>query len=179
MKRILVLLMSLCLLGATGCGKTTEPANNPQPNPPESGEMEVIKHKIGAEVDTEGCNEVRDLLYDFDSDGEEDLLKLFTSAEIVDGKLHGDDRNRWVLTVETLAGTYKLYDNYIQLGSVEVEVGEFYNEDTDRAVIMTITSNAGKSITHFIYHDDVFIEETVYSTDDFSQNGVSLFKTIK
>ncbi len=179
MKKIFVLLMSLCLLGVTGCQKPTQTANNPQPNPPESGEKEVIKHEIVDEVDTEGCNEVRDFLYDFDGDGEEDLLKLFTSAEIVDGELWVDDRNRWVVTVETLAGTYKLYDDYIQLGDVEVEVGEFYNEDTDRAVIMTITSNAGKSITHFMYHDDVFIEETVYSTDYYSQNGVSIFKIIR
>lgn len=179
MKKNLAILMSILILGLSGCGKSIEPANNPQPTPAESGEKEVIKHEIGVEVDTEGCNEVGEFSYDFDGDGEDDSLKLFTSAEFVDGELHGDDRNRWVVAVETMEGTYKLYDNYIQLGNVEVEVGEFYNEDTDRAVIMTITSNAGKSITHFVYRDDVFIEESVYSTDYYSQNGVSIFKTIK
>ncbi len=177
MKNILAIFMSILVLALSGCGKTTEPANNPQSAPTESGEKEAIKHKIGDDVDTEGCSEVGKFSYDFDGDGEEDLLKLFTSAEIVDGELWVDDRNRWIVTVETIEGTYKLYDSYIQLGDVEVEVGEFYNEDIDRAVIMTITSNAGKSITHFIYHDDVFVEETVYSTDYYSQNGVSIFKT--
>ena len=179
MKKILAIFMSILVLGLSGCGKTTEPANNPQPTPAESGEKEVIKHKIGDHVDTEGCSEVGEFSYDFDGDGEEDLLKLFTTAKIIDGEFHGDDRNRWVVTVETIEGTYKLYDDYIQLGDVQVEVGEFYNEDTDRAVIMTITSNAGKSITHFIYRDDVFIEEAVYSTDYYSQNGVSIFETIR
>lgn len=179
MKKIFAIFISVLILGLSGCGKTAEPVNNPEPTPPESGEKEVIKHEIGAEADIEGCSEASEFSYDFDGDGEEDLLKLFTSAEIIDGELHGDDRNRWVVTVETVEGTYKLYDNYIQLGEVDVEIGEFYNEDIDRAVIMTITSNAGKSITHFIYHDDVFIEETVYSTDYYSQNGVSIFKTIE
>lgn len=180
MKKIFLTIMILCLPGLIGCQKPAEPVNAPAPtDSPVSVEREFKKHETSTDIDTEGCNKIGEYSLDFDRDDEEDLVELFTSAEIVDGEIFGDDRNRWILTVATNEGTYKLYDEYIQLGEVQVEVGEFYNEDTDTAVIMTITSNAGKSITHYIFKDDVFVEEMVYSTDEFSQNGASILTTIR
>ena len=180
MKKIFALIICFCTFAFSGCSEKPEPDTPNTPSVPVvSQEKEVKKHTITDEINTEGYNKISEYSIDFDRDDEEDLVELFSGAQIVDGELFGDDRNRWILTVTTNEGTYKLYDEYIQLGEIQVEVGEFYNEDVDRALIMTITSNAGKSITHFVYRDDVFIEDVVYSTDEYSQNGASIFKTIR
>lgn len=189
MKKYIFILLTVSLISLSACSQNTEKEitspeqNNTSEenteNNQEPPKAEKIKHDISDEVNTDSYNKVSEYLYDFDSDGTDDLLEFFTTADIEDGKIHKDDGQNWLLTVTTENGVYKLYDEYIQLGSAQIDVGEFYNKEPEKVIILTQTSGAGKSVTHYIFADGVFYEELAYSTDNFTEGGTNIVKTIE
>lgn len=172
-KKLAVLALMTCMIG--GCAPTEAP------EPPETDPTEnIIRHKIGETSDTYNSqsNIYAESTFDFDSDFNEDTIKLVTSAEAENGELLNDDGHHWKLIVETAEGTYLLYDEYIQLGEAEIDIGELYNEETEKLIILTLTTGAGKSIIHYTYRDGAFYEELVYSTDNYSEGGANIIKSL-
>ncbi len=175
MKKYILLLTALSLLTLGGC----KPRENTPPAPPVDDAPKPILHHPGDRANTDGYNKVDEYSFDFNSDGEPDTLELLTSAHIEDGEIHHDDGQNWMVTVTTNDGVYTLFNSYIQLGNLELNIGEFYNETTQPVVILTQTTGAGKTITHYTYKDNAFAEELVYSTDTFTQGGANIVGTIK
>ncbi len=174
MKRYILILAGVLILSLCGCNNIEQK----EPQNPEVIETNKIKHEPQAAVDTDGYKKTDEYSYDFDSDGEDDLLEVFSTVFYDDDEPHYDDGASWIITVTTASGVYKLYDGYIQLGRVELNVGEFYNEVPEKFIILTQTTGAGKSITHYTFDDGVFYEELVYTTDNYSEGGVNIIETI-
>lgn len=141
-------------------------------------EPEKIKHEITEATDASGMTLFCETEFDFDSDGEDDKLRLFCSAEDGEDEDLLDDGASWLLTVTTNEGTYELFNGYIQLGKPEIEIGEFYNEEPEKAIILTQNTTAGKSITHYVFSNGAFYEELAYATDNFTTGGASIIESI-
>lgn len=187
MKKYILLLLTLSMLILTGCKetqKTSTPDTSDDTEVTASSnesekETEKIRHEISDSIDTDGYILIDEISYDFDSDGEDDLLELFSTVAYKDDeKFHHDDGASWLITVTTQEGVFKLFDQYIQLGYPQIDVGEFYNDDVTKVIILTQTTGAGKSISHYAYEDDGFSEELIYSTDNFTESGASIVETI-
>lgn len=189
MKKYILTVLALSTLLLSGCSNKTQGVPE-QPSqvqqevqkpeqPEEVSTTEKIKHEPSDEVDTQGWNGVGGTDYDFDSDGEDDKLQLFSSTFYKpDEEPLLDDGANWMITVTTKDGTYKLFEGYIQLGKPEIDVGELYNEETEKVIILTQTTSAGKSITHYTFKDGAFYEELVYSTDSFTEGGANIVESI-
>ena len=177
MKKYILILIGIFILSLCGCNKPETPPQKQEVNTQE--ESKKTKHEPEAEVDTEGYKKVNEYSYDFDSDGEDDLLEVFSTEFYEDDELHFDDGANWIITVTTASGVYKLYDGYIQLGKAELDIGELYNETPEKIIILTQTTGAGKSVTHYTFSQGAFYEETVYATDNYSKGGANIIETIE
>jgi len=189
MKKCIIILLTFSVLLLSGCNKaqkTETSAGNPQQEPNNQIQTEItkpeekIKHEITEDWSSEGWSALKEISYDFDSDGEDDKLQVFSSKFINPGdeQLHTDGAN-WLITVTTAKGVYKLYEGYLHTGFPEINVGELYNEQPEKIVIFTHTSGTGKSVTHYTFSDGVFYEELVYRTDDFTLNGANIVESIE
>lgn len=170
-KKLAVLVTLACIIG--GCA----PRENPEPPKTDIPE-DVICHDISETFDDNNSKVFAESTFDFDNDDKEDTIKLITSATMEDGEFLNDDGHHWKMTVETAEGTYLLYDEYIQLGDAEIDLGEIYNEEPEKLIILTLTTGAGKSIIHYTFRDGAFYEELVYTTDSYSKSGVSIIKSL-
>ncbi len=169
MKKFAILLLLASVISAC------TPQNVPEtPDTPDVPAPEAIRHELLDELDASEYNVFSENMFDFDSDGEDDTVTLWTNAEVVDGEFMYDDGQHWKLTVETANGFFDLYDEYVQLGAAEIDIGEFYNEKPEAVIILTLTTGAGKSITHYVFKDGVFLEEQAYSTDDYAEGGTNI-----
>lgn len=184
MKKYILISALLAMFAVSGCAKM--PAEPPQ-TPPDAEntqsntkkEPEKIKHEPESSADTAGYNKVSEYAYDFDSDGEDDTVELLTTAQVENGEVHSDDGQNWLVTVSTADGVFTLCKEYIQLGAAELDIGEFYNEEPQKVIILTTTTGAGKSIRHFTFSDGAFYEQLVYTTDDFADGGANIVGSIK
>lgn len=178
MKKHILIFTALLLIALPGCAKEPEkePADDTEQMQTKS---ERVRHDLKKAEDNSGYNKVSDYLYDIDSDGEEDLIELLTTAHVENGEVHEDDGQSWRVSVTTSDGVYTLCDEYIQLGSAEVDIGEFYNDEPEKVLILTVTTGAGKSIRHYTYSDGAFYEELVYTTASFAADGANLTASIK
>lgn len=138
-----------------------------------------VKKNILTSIDTNGYNLVSQYEYDFDSDGKIDTLSILTTAQVVDGQVIADDGQNWMVTVNTQNGVYMLYDQYLQIGSIQLDIGELYDKETTNVIILTQTSGAGKSIIQYTYESGTFNEELVYSLSDYAAEGSNIVKTIE
>ena len=186
MKKYIILLTSAAILSFYGCTPQEqtlqeETDNNTEQNTvPEQNDKPVrIKHEISESADTSGYNKVSEFSFDFDSDGTDDTVELLTTAQVENGEVHRDDGQNWLITVTTQNGTYILYDKYIQLGSAQIDIGQLYNEETENVIILTQTTGAGKSVTHYTFSDGVFYEELVYTTDNYASGGANIVGSIE
>lgn len=178
MKKHIMILAAASLIALSGCAE--KPADTPaEPTVPEDEALKSICHTPGEAPDAAGFRVTGEYMYDFDSDGEEDTLELWTAATASDGEEHEDDGERQRVTVTTAEGVFVLFDEYVQLGDISLDVGELYNDEAEKIVILTMTTGAGKSIRHYTFSDGAFYEELVYSTDSFAEGGANLIASIE
>ncbi len=181
-KKLALLAVMACILTACTPADIPEapPAENPPPVEAPAPEKKLIRHDIGKASDTYNLDfyVYSKAEFDFDRDGIDDTVRLLTSATVENGELLGDDGNEWQLVVETENGAFLLYDSYIQLGSAEIDIGEIYFENPEGLIILTLTTGASKSITHYTFRDGAFYEELVYTTDGLSEYGINLITNI-
>ena len=185
MKKYIITLLTLSMLVLTGCNSKPQQSEEPVTElqtevqeteiQEESSEPEKIKYELLPTVDTTGYGVVDEFDYDFDSDGTDDKLQLWAvSFEKVDGQLLLDDGTKWMVTVTTANGTFKIFEQFIQLGIPQIDIANFYNDNIEKAIILTLNTRTGKSISHYTFSDNAFYEELVYSTDNFTQNGADI-----
>lgn len=181
MKKYIITVSVLSALLLCSCGDIQSDLTNDiqEEEVSQKNEAEKIRHEAQAEVDEDGFYKVNEYLYDLDYDGEEDRIELFTTAHVENGEVHEDDGQNWRVTVTTADGIFKIFDEYIQLGKVELDIGEFYNDEPEGVIIMTLTTGAGKSIRHYTFSDGAFYEQQVYTTESFSEGGANIVTSMK
>lgn len=123
----------------------------------------------------ENMNKIRSAEYDFDADGNTDVVSLYANVEKdEEGKYIWDDFHQWLLEVEMGNGDfYKLFENPISLGQLYFDVSEIYNDEVMPVVTIFMTSGSGLEIYQASFEGRNFIERKIYSTEDISTGGIN------
>lgn len=116
---------------------------------------------------------------DIDGDGEEEEIELYVNAGKMDnGQFAWDDGQNWLLVVKDGEETYPLFDDYVQLGSIDFGTTTF---DGKPGIVMLKTQHADKIVQQFTYdkNEKGYRKETVYKkenvNDHFNQNASYAF----
>lgn len=166
------LMMILLLCGCTNeIGKQTE---NPQQTQPVEDTRKIVGNQMLKDcVDWEVMAEYE---IDVTNDGNDDTVKLFTSAKRnKKGEMMWDDTQEWVLRVEHSDGKMSdLYDERIH-GTVYLNIADAYHDGTDeRIVSLHIFGNSFNEVREYVYNGTNFLEDRVYSTDEYATEGINL-----
>lgn len=103
---------------------------------------------------------------DFDNDGFEDSISMYTEAQKDEsGNIAWDDGQNWLFVVHSKDKDYVLYDDYVQLGSID-----FYVYNTDDGFFITTVSprTASLELTRYRYDkdNDIFIMDIPFREEN-------------
>ncbi|MEZ7172072.1 hypothetical protein [Sporosarcina sp. OR05] len=91
----------------------------------------------------------KEMTLDIDRDGEEEIIELYVNAgKMEDGQFAWDDGQNWLLVVKDGEKTYPLFDEYVQLGSIDFSTATF---DGKPGVVMFMGEHANRSFQKFIF----------------------------
>ncbi len=116
----------------------------------------------GKKIDTEDYSVLDSYKFDLNEDGKEETIALYTTAQKdSNGKIMWDDGQIWVLAVHGDNNDYELYNNYVQLGSIQFYI--FTADDTFHVTTVENTT-AGLKLIDYVYNnaEDSFIPEIHY-----------------
>ncbi|MFA5522957.1 MAG: hypothetical protein WDA24_01240 [Tissierellales bacterium] len=100
--------------------------------------------------------------YDITGDGTEEIIGVYTTAQRDSkGEVMWDDGQNWVLVVHGADKDYELYNNYVQIGSIQFYV--FTSDDTFHITTVENTT-AGLKLIDYVYNKakDSFSPEIYY-----------------
>ena len=181
MKKILAILTAaLLMLSAAGCNKQAErnettpiPSITPIPTPAPT-EKEATKIQLSQILKMkETWTTLAHTQSEIRKKGVKDRIVLATSAKTEKGEIMWDDSQNWTLAVVADEGVYNLYSEYIT-GRLYFELNVFYvNGLETNAVTLYIFDGAKREIRNYIFQDDGFVENVLFSTDDVSTAGIN------
>ncbi len=181
-----IIFIAMMLIGLSAC--SPEELSNISTSNSESTQQTVqtnaltedemaLKHISSSNTSetVESMNKIRSAEYDFDADGNADMVSLYANVEKdEEGKYIWDDFHRWLLEVEMGNGEfYKLFDNQISLGQLYFDVSEVYNDEVMPVVTIFMTSGSGLEIYQVSFEGQDFIERKIYSSEDISTGGIN------
>ena len=108
----------------------------------------------------------KEVTLDLDGDGEEEVIELYVNAgKMEDGLFAWDDGQNWLLVVKDGEETYPLFDDYVQLGSIEFSTARF---DGKPGVVMIMAQHSNKIIQKFTYdkNERGYQKETFYKKEN-------------
>ncbi|MFC5602009.1 hypothetical protein [Sporosarcina koreensis] len=103
---------------------------------------------------------------DIDGDGEEEAIELHVNAGKTDSGLFAwDDGQNWLLVVKDGEKTYPLFDDFVQLGSIDFSTGMF---DRKPGIVMIKRSHSDRTVQKFTYDqtEDGYQKETFYKKEN-------------
>jgi len=106
---------------------------------------------------------------DIDGDNILEMVQLYVDAEFIEGDYAWDDGQRWFLQIKDGDRAYVLYDDYLQLGTLEAKVYENLTTNTYH-VTVTMVSGAGFEIKDYYYN---FSTLELYGVDVFKQDNIN------
>ena len=104
--------------------------------------------------------------FDIDHDGQEEIIELYVNAEKMENGLFAwDDGQTWLLVVKDGEDTYPLFDDFVQLGSINFSTANF---DGKPGIAMIETWHGDKFIHKFAYdqNEKGFVKETFYKNEN-------------
>ncbi len=111
----------------------------------------------------------KEMALDIDQDGEDEIIELYVNAEkMANGLFAWDDGQTWLLAVKDGEETYPLFDNFVQLGSLDISTTTI---DGKPSIIMLESWHSDIYIHKFIYDPDAngFVKETFYKKENVNQ----------
>lgn len=115
-------------------------------------------------VDVTGLSLLDSYIIDFDNNGTDETISLYTAAEKdSNGEIMWDDGQKWKLLVEGTDTDYVLFDDYVQLGSIKFYV---YTSDDDFYITTIQTSTASLNLTEYSFNKESnsFISNVKFET---------------
>lgn len=108
----------------------------------------------------------KEMTLDIDSDGEEEIIELYVNAEKMEnGQFAWDDGQNWLLVVKDDEKTYPLFDEYVQLGSIDFSTATF---DGKPGVVMFKREHADRAVQKFIFdkNEEGYQKATFYKKEN-------------
>ena len=103
---------------------------------------------------------------DIDGDGEEEEIELHVNAgKTENGLFAWDDGQNWLLVVKDGEKTYPLFDDYVQLGSIDFSTARF---DRKPGIVMLMRSHSDRIVQKFTYdeNEDGYQKVTFYKKEN-------------
>ena len=113
-------------------------------------------------ISMDGLTLLDEYIIDFNDDGYDEVIAMYVAAGRDDnGEIMWDDGQRWALVVHGDNKDYLLYDDYVQLGSIEFNV---FTEEDDFYIVTKSVRTASLTVTQYKYNesDDSFIKTIAY-----------------
>lgn len=166
---LLFLVMSL-LVVSFGCNKVEEQPKDPvvetpveEPKEPTDAPEVVIKPVD--KVDVENLTVLDEYSFDFDNDGEEETIAMYTVAQRDSkGEIIWDDGQNWLFVVHDTDKDYVLIDEYVQLGSIDFNIF-IIEEEFYIAAYSARTASLSLKLFQYDSENDTFKLTVPYNTD--------------
>lgn len=103
---------------------------------------------------------------DIDGDGEEELVELYVNAgKMENGLFAWDDGQNWLLVVKDGEKTYPLFDDFVQLGSIDFSTTTF---DRKPGIVMIKAQHSDRTVQKFTYdkNEKGYQKETFYKKEN-------------
>ena len=103
---------------------------------------------------------------DIDGDGEEEAIELYVNAgKMENGLFAWDDGQNWLLIVKDGEKTYPLFDDFVQLGSIDFSTTTF---DKKPRIVMIKAQHSDRTVQIFTYDKDEkgYLKETFYKKEN-------------
>ena len=103
---------------------------------------------------------------DLDEDGAEEQIELYVNAEKMENGLFAwDDGQNWLLVVKDGEETYPLFNDYVQLGSIDFSTTIF---DEQPGIVMMKAQHSDRTVQKFTYnqHKNGYQKETFYKKEN-------------
>ena len=103
---------------------------------------------------------------DIDEDGEEEVIELYVNAgKMENGLFAWDDGQNWLLVVKDGEKTYPLFDDFVQLGSIDFSTTTF---DRKPGLVMIKTQHSDRTVQKFTYdkNENGYQKETLYKKEN-------------
>ena len=107
---------------------------------------------------------------DIDRDGEEEVIELHVNAgKSENGLWAWDDGQNWLLVVKDGEKTYPLFDDYVQLGSIDFSMTTF---DGKPGIVMLKTQHSDKAFYKFSYdkNEKGYQKEIIYKKENMNDH---------
>lgn len=119
-----------------------------------------------SKVDLENLTLLDEYLYDFNLDGFEEKISMYTSAQRdPDGNIMWDDGQRWLFIAEGRDEDYVLFDDYVQIGTIDFHI---YTEDEKFNILTSNVGTANLTLNNYEYDDE---KEIFKKTNFFNTSG--------
>ena len=103
---------------------------------------------------------------DINGDGEEEVIELYVNAgKTENGLFAWDDGQNWLLVVKDGEKTYPLFDDFVQLGSIDFSTTTF---DGNPGIVMLMTQHSDIIVRKFTYdkNEEGYQKETFYKKEN-------------
>lgn len=166
MKKLTLLVIILAVLVASsGCTPDIK-------DPVDGGAKEVLINPVD-KVNVDNLSLLDEFAIDFDNDGIEEKIGMYTSAQKdSNGEVMWDDGQNWLFIVQDTDKDYVLVDEYVQLGSIDFNI---YTIEDD-FYISTYSSRTA-SLTLNLYHYDRVNDNFEMTTPYNAPGNVNMLKT--
>lgn len=178
------ILTSLLLMSVLLCGCSFEK------EPVKQEENQILENELSGEAsenkaekivgnnppkDVTGWEPMGQYEFDFNGNGEDDVLTLYTSAQRdKKGDMMWDDSQWWVLElkVDNENGVRNLFDERVS-GSVYMNVSDFYDEDAQKVVTLFVSGNSSDEVREYRFDGEYYTETIAYTTNEAAAEGIS------
>ena len=185
MKKIILTMLILVLLVVSfGCTQIVkDPVKEPVKEPPidkpvenipdEVVEIDEVKIKPVDKINVDNLSLLDEYLFDFDKDGVEEKIGMYTKAEKgPDGEIYWDDGQNWLFVVQDSDKDYILVDEYVQLGKIDFNI---YTIEDD--FYITTYSARTASLTLNLYHYDSETDSFIMTVPFNTSGNVNMLKS--
>lgn len=121
---------------------------------------EIVSNDV---ISLDGLTPLDEYIIDFNSDGYDEKIVMYVAAGLDDnGEIMWDDGQRWVLVIHGDNKDYVLYDDYVQLGSIQFNV---FTADDELNIVTKNIGTASLYISQYKYDEanDSFTQTVPYS----------------
>lgn len=154
---VLILTLTISLVACTSNTDVPDKDNNK-----ENTQSQVKNIDITKDFNFDNYNLVNNVDFDFDGD-EHSSVELYTTAvKDNSGEFILDDGQEWLLVARSSQGSYVLFQDFIQIGSIDFNA---FTIDEDYYIVSKSSGTANLNIEEFKYDKDakVFIQTEKYN----------------
>ncbi len=118
----------------------------------------------GEKFDTSHLTLLDAFIIDIDNNGEDEKVAMYTRAEKdKSGEIMWDDGQDWIILVEGKDNDYVLFDNYVQLGTIQLFA---YTVDDDFYIVTIQSGTANLTVKEYKFNKEIqaFEAKTGFTT---------------